>query len=78
MMHTERDTCMCRSRENEESRNSHAGAAMTTQDEQRDHRAPAEPTRPETPPSRRGSPVRSGVRQRPGLPRDAAETGRLP
>src|SRR6056297_1774218 len=40
MMHTEDDTWVCRSCENEEPRDSQAEAAMTTQDGQRDNGAP--------------------------------------
>ena len=41
MMHTEGDTWVCRSCENEASRDSQAEATMTTQDGQQDDGAPA-------------------------------------
>ncbi|RLM89922.1 RPA12/RPB9/RPC11 RNA polymerase family protein [Haloarcula sp. Atlit-7R] len=41
VMHTEGDTWVCRSCENEEPRDSQAEAAMATQDAQRDDGAPA-------------------------------------
>ncbi|UWG50284.1 DNA-directed RNA polymerase, subunit M/Transcription elongation factor TFIIS [Halalkaliarchaeum sp. AArc-CO] len=41
MMHTEGDTWVCRSCENEGSRDSQAEAAMATQDGQRDDGTPA-------------------------------------
>lgn len=41
LMHTEDDTGVCRSCEHAEPRDSHAEAAMTTQDGQQDNGAPA-------------------------------------
>ncbi|MFC3960005.1 RPA12/RPB9/RPC11 RNA polymerase family protein [Halovivax cerinus] len=41
MMHTEGDRWVCRSCENEETRNSHAETAMATRDGQRDDGAPS-------------------------------------